>query len=419
LTNRLRRLTFLWLCILLIPMSVVTVLLFTTTGRLVPRTFRSWDELGCTPYWRLALDQFFEDPTPRFVMSECGSYFAKMTPHPGKRDEGKVDVSFHEFSSGTRLCALEDRHQFLAFRVSRDRRFLSLKEGPVDLFDLKSGTPVQCPIDQNENVYSDLVFAPDSQSALLADRPKIKLIDLNSRATLRELRQSGPGDTKLFYDRAGRPKYYRFDEPELEQWDVLTENCDWRRKFPDSLVSELTSRDRTVFFTLDANDSLLNCWSISEGHCIAQLPIGDQSRDLFRLSADGRFMLYGYSEPHWLEPILQRLPSAALSSWSNRLERAFGWNVYDTHRGANYAGLPSAREYGGFDGQAQFVEFGSQLNTADNQGIYEWDLPPRWQYFTPWAWPALATWLSLIGIVWMLRQTRKSGTAQRPSSGVE
>src|SRR5258708_36784917 len=115
-TSRARRLALWAVCILLVPVSMAAVVLFTTTGRPIPRTFRSWEELGCKPLWRVDSDSI-DDPTPRFVLSECGSCFAKMTLHAGKRDERKVDVTIHEFSSGAMLCALEDRNEDFTFRV--------------------------------------------------------------------------------------------------------------------------------------------------------------------------------------------------------------------------------------------------------------------------------------------------------------
>ena len=52
------------------------------------------------------------------------------------------------------------------------------------------------------------------------------------------------------------------------------------------------------------------------------------------------------------------------------------------------------------------------LTTLQVEGAYDWDLPPRQRWFTPWAWPSLAITLALTWYLWpwgrRLETTRKS-----------
>jgi len=41
------------------------------------------------------------------------------------------------------------------------------------------------------------------------------------------------------------------------------------------------------------------------------------------------------------------------------------------------------------DHRCAFTDDGARLISFTEGGRYEYDVPPRWQYFTPWAWVAL------------------------------
>jgi hypothetical protein len=329
-----------------------------------------------------------------------------MTPHAGKLDERKVDVSIYEFTSGALLCALEDRREDFSFRVSRDRRFLALKEDSIQVFDLASGVPVPCPLDRDGVEYQQLVFAPDSQSALLASLLKLKLINLNTLGTIRELPRSDDGGVECRYDPDGHPKYYLEHSLDIEKWDVLTGKRDWLRTLPKEMSAGVMSHDQTVLVTFDPVDPILDCWCAVDGRLLARVHSDDDRKYVqFSLSPDGRFMVYGCSQPHWLEPLLRKLPDKGSWKENIRFEPSVAWNVCDTHTGSTWPRLPASQDAPEFDSQARFLEYGSQLNSMDDHGIYEWDVPPRWQYFTPWAWPAFAAWVTLLAIGWKLRKT--------------
>jgi hypothetical protein len=220
--------------------------------------------------------------------------------------------------------------------------------------------------------------------------------------TIRDLRHFGAGDIHCFYDQNRQPKYFYQEGSYLEQWDVLNDMCDWHRALP-AMISAIPSPDGSVLITLP-DDSEMICWSRADGRQLARIQSGASD---FCLTADDRFMLYRYVRSHWLEPLLRRLPVNA--SWTANiwLKPSFWWELCDTYRGTTWPAIPAPTDIAEIEGQYRFLEHGSQLTTIDDHGIYEWDLPPRWQYFTPWAWPGLGAWLSLVAIGWKLRKAAK------------
>lgn len=371
------------------------VVLFTTTGRPIPRTFRSWEELGCKPWWHVGSEPV-DDRKPGVVLSECGSCFAKLTPHDGKRDERKVDITIHDFSSGAMLCALNDCSEEFTFRMSPDRSFLSLMDRAFQLFDLRSGVPTRFPLDHADAEYRHPVFASDGKSVLLSNLSRTRLIDLNTGKTIREMPSPGGGSTLCFYDAGGRPKYSHVKEPHLEQWDVLTEKCDWHLKLPETMSLFEITPDLRYMLAFDLAESGMVYWSCADARgydCFHVIAEGDY----YRLARNGRFMVYHYMQPHWLQQVLQKLPEKVLSIANVRLDPSVGWTVCDTHTRSVWPRLPAAQEIPTCVDVPRFVEGGSQLNSIDEYGIKEWDLPPRWQHFTPWALAALGAWVGLFG----------------------
>jgi hypothetical protein len=71
--------------------------------------------------------------------------------------------------------------------------------------------------------------------------------------------------------------------------------------------------------------------------------------------------------------------------------------LVDLHSGQTWFALPEAL-------MMTFTEDCSGLILFTDEGRYDYDVPPRWQYFTPWAWAALGVWLSLVAIWWKLRK---------------
>ena len=71
--------------------------------------------------------------------------------------------------------------------------------------------------------------------------------------------------------------------------------------------------------------------------------------------------------------------------------------LLDVQTGVTWLGLVGDREYA-------FSDDGARLISYTNQGRFEYDLPPKWQYFTTWAWVSLASWIAMITIWWKMRK---------------
>src|SRR4051812_22928841 len=95
----LRRMTRVAAGLLLMLWTGVTAALFLGTGRPLPRSFRSWESMGCVPKW---LHDYYpsRDNTPRFFLfSECGNYYATVLPEKADSLGRLVDIQIHDVST--------------------------------------------------------------------------------------------------------------------------------------------------------------------------------------------------------------------------------------------------------------------------------------------------------------------------------
>jgi hypothetical protein len=348
-----------------------------------------------------------DDPTPRFIcLSDCGRYYATWTPHIGKQAEDKVDIAILELSTPNPLCTLVDQAKFRTFRVSSDRSFLALGRTETHIFDLRSGEVVPW---YKVNAEDEFVFSPDGKSALIKAGSEITLVDLRTREAIAVLNRRWDRTMKCFFDPSGRPKFYYYEPPRLEQWDVLTDNCDWQRELPTGAsFSTLGEKDRTVFISQGPEASNVTCWSLADGRLLARVGTHDVCEDM-QLSSNGRFFAYAYRKPPLMQHLLDGLRGSNSNTQGEQLPPSFSRIVVDTETGRNWPQIPARQGAMANEGLSRFRDDGSCLITMNDNGIYEWDLPPRWPY-SPWAWAALGAWLSLGAIWWRLRK-RRSGQA--------
>ena len=64
---------------------------------------------------------------------------------------------------------------------------------------------------------------------------------------------------------------------------------------------------------------------------------------------------------------------------------SIAWTVMDVQIGKTWPELKT-----GDLGSACFQSDNSHIITFGHYGAYEWDLPPRQRWFTPWVWASLA-----------------------------
>ena len=151
--------------------------------------------------------------------------------------------------------------------------------------------------------------------------------------------------------------------------------------------------------------------SLDDGSSLQVLSMPADTLGPVRISPDGRYLLYNY---------YRRLPLTHLADGRNdRLERWL-WEQFCGQERLALLELRTGKTWLNLSdvGRCTFTNDGAGWTSFGDEGRYEYDLPPRWQYFTPWAWVALGAWLSLAGIWWTLRIRRPRGGGRRLSCGL-
>ena len=121
----------------------------------------------------------------------------------------------------------------------------------------------------------------------------------------------------------------------------------------------------------------------------------------YELSPDGRYYLDERFRPSVLDSLK---PASSSNGW---LSQQLSWlrhSIPFFHSSTDWIlqdALAESRRWNTKPGSfACFRECDACLTTFDDEGVYDWDLPPRQRWFTPWAWPALAATLTLIWYLW-------------------
>ncbi|CAN5410144.1 hypothetical protein BH10PLA2_BH10PLA2_22280 [soil metagenome] len=230
-----------------------------------------------------------------------------------------------------------------------------------------------------------------------------------------------PAKSKLltgFFDSSGSPKCLVYSLPEgkagrLEIRDLQTANLELtldQSKFDELGIVEddLTcansriSPRRSVIATCLDPGNLLVIRSLANGRTRATFLLPPDTRWLGTLSSDDRFFLYGTSKKGSQLSQLEGW-NELLDSWLKQHYPNRNWGtLLDIQNGATWTNLII-----GDRNDYAFSEDGSRLISYTTEGRYEYDLPPKWQYFTPWAWASLGAWLGVITFCRQLRQRRR------------
>ncbi len=134
-------------------------------------------------------------------------------------------------------------------------------------------------------------------------------------------------------------------------------------------------------------------------------------------SQNGRYFLYPTRRPGLLSRWVTsdkwfwlQLNLMALERKCRHSPRQSIWTLFDLESGRpEFEIKPIQTMMSSFDCHqiACFQEDNSSLTTIHDDGLYDWDLPPKMRWFTPWAWAALAAWLSLGGFLMRGRLHRR------------
>ncbi len=141
-------------------------------------------------------------------------------------------------------------------------------------------------------------------------------------------------------------------------------------------------------------------WSLSDGKLLGSFTLDDWDPTHTAISSDGRYFLHGaVREDKAFTKLVNSWPSLARWIPKDYMVKKES-KVHDLSTGVCWPGLPECE-------RATFVQGSDRLVIFNKAGRYEYDAPPRWQYFTPWAWVALGAWLSLVAFWWRQRKRQR------------
>ena len=435
--------------LLLIPLGALSDFLFLYTGRPLPTAVKP-------PSGSDAVEN----------QSACGKFVAVITKRRAD-EQGAVTIDYSIRDRLTRDPVGEVAglpQDYLNFTISPDGRVLVVSGTMLEpiaaadvgnpqilhrVFKLPSGLPVPIPGLGEARHLSSFDSSADGNVLVASfDHATANVWDTRTGFCLNSFKLPGAADTiaRCFFDRGGRPKALAMHNKQPQMWDVQTGLCDWDMtgdlgSKPESrsdsglpiqsvaLMRQIPARTKTgtthvlvvtVIFALQmAPDNDLFA-VVHPGHGIGLYSLGDgnlkflftQFKDMdFRdmmFSPDGRYLLIAGWRPH---PLI-RFCNSLGPTVSNYLVRWISPHVSGGAQEQTLIDLEAGKTWPRIPGNnsgnsSLFATHGGRVRlvTFDDQKVrYDWDVPPRWQWFTPWTWAAVGAWLGL-AVFW--RRLRK------------
>jgi hypothetical protein len=218
---------------------------------------------------------------------------------------------------------------------------------------------------------------------------------------------------RLHYDQQNHPKLIRVTDGQVERWDLHSERRDFYLK-PDCSIYD--GDKESWIFDLDIERDLLACvlndnemgvWSLDKGKLTRSFrrPAG---LDDLRFSPDGRFLAYrcGRELSGYLQSFIGELfPN--LERLCNQTRFSTGIiGLRDPYLGATWS-FPNTS-------YCDFADNCLRVYYYNAGGLgFEYDVPPRWRLFTPWAWLSLAIWIGLTWCCWKLPRANSGSRISR------
>ncbi len=403
--------------LLLLPWSIVSAALFLYTSGPVPKSFRPWEQLGCLPRWS-------QDPSPpsdsksRFLgFIEGGSLYATLVGHNFGVTSSYFDVSIVDSKSNRTLCALSSVAYAPHVLVSPNRQFVLLQIPwfYARLYQLRDGKLLR-----GESMGSEkAVFDSSGDQLLMQNLFKDDCIlhltgnEFSHTHRYSQIRLLGRL-LDFYFDREDRPKALVVSNGLVDLVDIASLHRDWSSAkaavgdepqigpgtIPDTSQSGFVSSNKTVFFT-NHNSLGLCVRSLRDGSVLGIHKLA-KGASLLNCSPDGRFLLYVRPPDLGGMKRLRKL-SSRLEKWLDEfnaekklVDFASELCLLDVESGETWSGMNIDN---GTNPSVAFREADQTFLTAGDNGVYEWDLPTRYRWFTPWAWPALAVWL-ILAVAW-------------------
>jgi hypothetical protein len=246
-----------------------------------------------------------------------------------------------------------------------------------------------------------LCFTPDSNQVLLWELYWAKLYDLSKRTVIstvvpkdgKEIVLGSPSGELLVTDCA--------DDSFVEIWNAIDNSLQVHLQickcWEDSLP--FVSGDHSVCGFICPEESLLHIQRISSNFEFLLIPVPPDSSLRPPHGVKARYLAFDYVHGSSLADRIYSLgvlTQGMADVMYELLPQARKLGLADLETGRCWLGL-----YG--EGFHTFHPDGTRLLVFGDVGRFEYDLPPRWQSFTPWAWLALAVWMGLASIWWALR----------------
>jgi hypothetical protein len=405
--------------LLFLAVGLFTTALFFTTGRPVRRDFIPVDQLGFT-FLRMSGLQGASGKPGFYSVSSSGRCFITTPPLLVAADH-EVIATIFDTATLQKVGSFPSRLNTLRnFELSPDRQFLiAAKDDGLHVWHLESGKEEVADIEMlwrdhppsDASLFSATAFAPGSRHVLIYTNKRVVHYDLSACRILGAFQAPAQRNIRTcFFDSLGRPKALMFRLlKELEVWDVGSNQMDATLDQSEIKSRGFLTGEYDSSFEVGAKDSILAsayhdpCFlfirSLQTGQFLQNYSLPFQWVQPLRFSADGRFLIVRYPLKHPLVRMAEGLHKGMEKWLQARFPVQQRLALMDLHSGEVWPGLIG-------NGLCAFTDEGARMISFTDEGAYEYDVPPRWQSFTPWAWAALGASAGLAIVWWKLGKRR-------------
>ena len=318
--------------------------------------------------------------------------------------------------------------------VSADRNLVALQGSTgwasADFLFHRSNGEIDDPINLSMH---GMAFSPDNRTVVYTAEGVAYLKDVEKRLTIKRLAsREGFRPLVAFFGSDGHPKTLGWRKESkndnLELWDMQSESREWRLEGVSEYLEPTGFSSQVFAARMKDDESNLGFFSMTDARKLASTRaaanVQSQRGGTSYHSPDGRFFLFSNDREgffsRWVNPgkypwLAEKMN--ALQSAIPVLGQSVTWTLLDLQSDGQGMVLQTTRPPN-LEARkrlaASFHQDGSTLTIIGDDGLYDWDLPLKTHWFTPWAWVALAGWL---GLGWLLfgrrRRSRSLDTTHR------
>ena len=414
LSTWIRHLEGLGVCLTLLFTIALTINLICETHPLVPESFVSWTELGCSP--RNDKESPEESVIiPQFIgITECGRGYIARTPRDAyPLQDVPTKTTIFDIWSNQELCNNQAiaRFCFEAEVLSRSRRFLLQSRGnDVVLRDLVKRT--EAVIKNDFDGFPQFSFNKDRDTALIRTNSGGVVWDLTNGKQFTTIQRLRKARSFGFTDSIGRAKCLTISGS-VEIWNEEEGLREFVLADESRFEGFQLSSDSRTMAVIESGQMAI--WSLEDGSMLHRISnhrflggLGSGGSALYQcklsmaLSNNSRWLLdYRHYQQ---DPLITRV-----EEWNSTVGRLLcailpngeTSELIDLQTGRTWSGMPCVIA-------GTFSDDDSRLVTFSEDGKYVWSVPPRRQRAATYAWVAILGWGSLIAILWRLRKARRA-----------